>query len=82
MPNPLAPSESAVAVPRFEVRGWKARNPASRLPAYSELVGGGIMVPAPGSDGVFPTTLAPRFSMSERFFGRASKNQSSSAKTR
>jgi hypothetical protein len=38
-------SASAVAVLRFEIRGWKAKDPARRLPAYSELVAARIMIP-------------------------------------
>ena len=38
-------SEAAVAVLRFEVRGWKAKRKESRLPAYRELAAAGIMYP-------------------------------------
>jgi hypothetical protein len=41
-------SAQAVAVLRFEVRGWKAKDPAGRLPAYRELAAAGIMEPVPG----------------------------------
>jgi len=43
-------SANAVAVLRFEIRGWKAKPPASRLPAYRELVAAGILEPVPGSE--------------------------------
>ena len=43
-------SAKAVAVLRFEIRGWKAKDPARRLPAYCELVEAGIMEPIPGSE--------------------------------
>jgi hypothetical protein len=49
-------SASAVAVLRFEIRGWKAKNPAMRLPAYRELTEAGIMEPVPGSDGEYRFT--------------------------
>ena len=42
-------SAQAVAVLRFEIRGWKAKDPASRLPAYRELAEAGIMEVVPGS---------------------------------
>ena len=56
MPDSLTLSESAVAVLRFEIRGWKAKNTASRLPAYRELADAGIMEPVPGSDGEYRLT--------------------------
>ena len=43
-------SAIAVAVLRSEIRGWKAKDPASRLPAYRELAAAGIMEPVPGSE--------------------------------
>jgi hypothetical protein len=43
-------SEAAVAVLRFEVRGWKAKRKESRLLAYRELAAAGIVEPLPGSD--------------------------------
>ncbi len=43
-------SATAVAVLRFEIRGWKAKDPAGRLPAYRELASAGIMEPVPGSE--------------------------------
>jgi hypothetical protein len=43
-------STTAVAVLRFEIRGWKAKDPARRLPAYRELAAAGIMEPVPGSE--------------------------------
>jgi len=33
----IAMSESAVAVLRFEIEGWRAKKKESRLPAYREL---------------------------------------------
>jgi hypothetical protein len=56
MPDSLTLSESAVAVLRFEIRGWKAKSPASRLPAYRELADAGIMEAVPGSDGEYRFT--------------------------
>jgi hypothetical protein len=38
-------SADAVAVLRLEIKGWKARDPSRRLPAYRELAGAGIMEP-------------------------------------
>ena len=49
-------SADAVAVLRFEIRGWKARDPASRLPAYRELAAAGIMEAVPGSEVEFRFT--------------------------
>jgi hypothetical protein len=49
-------SANAVAVLRFEVRGWKAKNPAGRLPAYRELAAAGIMEAVPGSEGEYRFT--------------------------
>jgi hypothetical protein len=49
-------SANAVAVLRFEISGWRAKNPASRLPAYRELAAAGIMEPVPGSDGEYRFT--------------------------
>jgi hypothetical protein len=49
-------SAQAVAALRFEIRGWKARNPASRLPVYRELAAAGIMEPVPGSEGEYCLT--------------------------
>jgi hypothetical protein len=43
-------SAEAVAVLRFEIRGWKAKDQAGRLPAYRELAAAGIMEPVPGSE--------------------------------
>ena len=40
-------SAEAVAVLRFEIRGWKAKDPARRRPAYFELAAAGIMEPEP-----------------------------------
>ena len=41
----MALSASTVAVLRFEIKGWRAKNKESRLPAYRELVAAGIMEP-------------------------------------
>jgi hypothetical protein len=43
-------SENAVAVLRFEIKGWRPKNNESRLPAYRELAAAGIMEPVPGSE--------------------------------
>jgi hypothetical protein len=43
-------SANAVAVLRFEIKGWRAKNHESRLPAYRELAAAGIMEPVPGSE--------------------------------
>jgi hypothetical protein len=43
-------SANAVAVLRFEIKGWRAKSKESRLPAYRELAAAGIMEPVPGSD--------------------------------
>ena len=43
-------SENAIAVLRFEIKGWRAKNKESRLPAYHELAAAGIMEPVPGSE--------------------------------
>ena len=49
-------SARAVAVLRFEIRGWKAKDPARRLPAYRELAEAGIMEPVPGSEAEYRFT--------------------------
>ena len=49
-------SAQAVAVLRFEIRGWKAKDPAHRLPAYRELAAAGIMETVPGSEGEYRFT--------------------------
>ena len=43
-------SEAAVAVLRFEIRGWKAKRKGARLAAYRELAADGIMEPVPGTE--------------------------------
>jgi hypothetical protein len=43
-------SPDAVAVLRFEIKGYRSKVPGSRLPAYRELAAAGIMEPVPGSD--------------------------------
>ncbi len=49
-------SAQAVAVLRFEIRGWKAKDPARRLSAYRELAAAGIMETVPGSEGAYRFT--------------------------
>jgi len=46
----IALSENAVAVLRFEIKGWRAKNTEGRLPAYRELAAAGVMEPVPGSE--------------------------------
>ncbi len=46
----IALSPDAVAVLRFEIKGYRSKVPGSRLPAYRELAAAGIMEPVPGSD--------------------------------
>ena len=43
-------SEAAIAVLRFEIKGWRAKDNTKRLPAYRELATAGIMEPVPGSE--------------------------------
>jgi hypothetical protein len=50
MPDALNLSENAVAVLRFEIKGYRAKNKERRLPAYRELAAAGIMEPVPGSN--------------------------------
>jgi hypothetical protein len=50
MPTQIALSENAVAVLRFEIKGWRAKNQESRLAAYRELAAAGIMEPVPDSE--------------------------------
>lgn len=50
MPKATRLSESAVAVLRFEIRGWRSKDPGRSLPAYRELADAGIMERVPGSD--------------------------------
>ena len=49
-------SANAVAVLRFEIKGWRAKNKESRLPAYHELAAAGIMEQVPGSESEFRFT--------------------------
>jgi hypothetical protein len=49
-------SAHAVAVLRFEIKGWRAKNKESRLPAYRELTAAGIMEPVPGTDSEYRFT--------------------------
>ncbi|MFO0954101.1 MAG: hypothetical protein U0835_23695 [Isosphaeraceae bacterium] len=56
MPATIRLSENAVAVLRFEVKGWKARDPASRLSAYRELAAAGIMESVPDAEGGYRFT--------------------------
>lgn len=55
MPN-LALSANAVAVLRFEIRGYRSRVPGRRLPAYRELAAAGIMELVPGSEAEYRLT--------------------------
>jgi hypothetical protein len=48
MPDASALSANAVAVLRFEIKGWRAKDDAGRLPAYRELTAAGIMEPVSG----------------------------------
>jgi len=50
MPIQIALSSNAVAVLRFEIKGWRPKNKESRLPAYRELAAAGVMEPVPGSE--------------------------------
>ena len=43
-------SPDAVAVLRFEIKGYQSKIPGRRLPAYRELAAAGIMEQVPGSD--------------------------------
>jgi hypothetical protein len=52
----LTLSENAVAVLRFEIKGWRAKNGPSRLPAYRELAVAGIMEPVPDSESEYRFT--------------------------
>ncbi len=54
----IALSESAVAVLRFEIKGWRAKNRESRLPAYRELAAAGVLEPVPGSEMEYRFTAA------------------------
>jgi hypothetical protein len=49
-------SADAVAVLRFEIKGWRAKNKESRLQAYRELSAAGIMELVPGSDSQYRFT--------------------------
>jgi len=46
----IALSANAVAVLRFEIKGYRSKVPGRRLPAYRELAAAGIMEPVPGSE--------------------------------
>jgi hypothetical protein len=62
-------SANAVAVLRFEIKGWRLKHPGSRLPAYRELAEAGIMEPVPGSEGEYrftPEGLEHREAILER----------------
>src|SRR5947208_1213695 len=50
MSDALMQSAAAAAVLRFEIKGWKSKDPGRRLPAYRELAAAGIMEAVPGSD--------------------------------
>ena len=47
---PIVLSPNAVAVLRFEIKGYRSKVPGRRLTAYRELAAAGIMEPVPGSD--------------------------------
>ena len=49
-------SASAVAVLRFEIWGWRAKDPARRRLAYRELAAAGIMEPVPGTEAEYRFT--------------------------
>ena len=51
MPEIFALSESAVAVLRFRVNGYRMKVNDSSLEAFRELAAAGIMEPVPGEDG-------------------------------
>src|ERR1700686_5045606 len=51
MPETFALSESAVAVLRFRVKGYRMKVTDSSLEAFRELAAAGIMEPVPGADG-------------------------------
>jgi hypothetical protein len=49
-------SPNAVAVLRFEIKGWRPKIKGTRLPAYHELTAAGIMEPVAGSETEFRFT--------------------------
>jgi hypothetical protein len=49
-------SETAVAVLRFEIKGWKSKRPESRQAAYRELAEAGIMELVPGKEADYRLT--------------------------
>ena len=51
MPQTFALSESAVAVLRFRVKGYRMKVIDRSLEAFRELAAAGIMEPVPGADG-------------------------------
>ncbi len=51
MPETFALSESAVAVLRFRVKGYRMPVTGVSLEAFRELTAAGIMEPVPGADG-------------------------------
>ncbi len=51
MPETFALSESAVAVLRFRVKGYRMKVTDRALEAFRELVAAGIMEPVPGANG-------------------------------
>jgi hypothetical protein len=51
MPETFALSESAVAVLRFRVKGYRMKVTDRSLEAFRELAAAGIMEPVPGADG-------------------------------
>jgi len=51
MPETFALSDSAVAVLRFRVKGYRTNVTDGSLEAFRELAADGIMEPMPGADG-------------------------------
>ncbi len=51
MPETFALSESAVAVLRFRVKGYRMKVTDRSLETFRELAAAGIMEPVPGADG-------------------------------
>jgi hypothetical protein len=56
MPDAVILSPNAVAVLRFEIKGWRSKVRGHRLSAYRELAAAGVMEPVPGSDTMFRFT--------------------------
>jgi hypothetical protein len=56
MPNTIALTPEAVAVLRFEIKGYRSKSKERRLPAYCDLAAAGIMEPVPGAESDFRFT--------------------------